>query len=73
MSCDLKQAILFLSCTVARSLFQIVDAAMLKALAPHAVLVLVTYNSGLGDNHNETVELMTVNCLNKPVLMCDLL
>jgi len=49
---------------------------MLKALAPHAVDLRVhkTCNSGLDDDKgNETVELVIVNCLNKPVLMCDLL
>jgi len=51
------------ACAVAGSLFQIVDAAMLKALAPHAVRVLGTYSSGLDDEHNETVELITANCL----------
>jgi len=54
-------------------MFQIADADILKVLAPHAVRVLGTYNSGLDDERNETVELISVNCLNKPSLMCDLL
>jgi len=48
---------------------------MLKNLAPHAARMfseLITA-SGLDDERNETVELIAVNCLNKPVLMCDLL
>jgi len=73
LSRDLKQAMLFESCTVAGSLLQIVDTAMLKAVAPHAVSALKTYNSGLEDERNETVELISVNCLNKLVLMYDLL
>jgi len=57
---DLKQTILFESCAIAGSLFQIVGAALLKALAPHAVCVLGTYNSCLDDERSETVELITV-------------
>jgi len=58
------------ACRIAGILFQLL---MLKALAPHAVRVLGTYNSGRDDKRNETVEIITANCLNKPVLVCDLL
>ena len=47
---------LFESVTTAGSLFQIVGAAMLKARAPHTVRVLGTFNSGLDDERNDTVE-----------------
>ena len=47
---------LFESVTTAESLFQIVGGAMLKARAPHTVRVLGTFNSGLDDERNDTVE-----------------
>ena len=48
---------LFESETTVDSLFQIVGAAMLKAQALHTVRVLETFNSGLDDESNDTIEL----------------
>jgi len=50
----LKKAILFESCTVAASLFQSVDAAMLK-LWNHTQYVFSEHNRGL-DDPNETMK-----------------